>query len=68
MGCKDSWVNGMGLLCTCTQLSIMIPGMCHGSIPQAMSCAPACTVPAAKVGTGMLGAEGEQRCPDLLVH
>lgn len=35
-----------------------IPGMCQGSVQQASSCAPACPVPAAKVSTGVLGAEG----------
>lgn len=57
----------MGVLCVHTQLSITIPGMCQDSIPQA-PCAPACPVPADKVGTAVLGAGGEQQRPDLLVH
>lgn len=60
--------EGMGLLCVCTQLSTMIPGLCQVSILQALSCAPACPVPAAKVGTGVPGAEREQWRPDLPVH
>lgn len=60
--------EGMGLLYVCTQLSIMIPGLCQVSIPQASFCTPACPVPAPKVGTGVLGAEGEQWRPNLLVH
>lgn len=56
--------NEMGPLCVHMQLSIM----CQDSIPQASSCAPACHVPAAKVGTAVLGAKREQWHPDLPVH
>lgn len=55
-------------LCVHTQLSSVTPGMCRDVLPSASSRSPARPGSAAKVGTRMPAAEGEQRGPDLPVH